>query len=381
MDRIKWILLVAASLSAAVAQAQSAAYIPAMNSDEVSLVNTRNPPAKLRTVTTGTTCPFGSAVSPLNNRIYITNTNVDQAGQVASALECDISGGGNPTDDYENTVAVLDQTGAVLGHIKIDTPNPAGVAVSPDGSHVYVASFGNGSNGTFSIIDAATDEVIQTLSEDLQAGPLNVAVAPDGKYVYVALANRCMIAVIEREETSVYRMVSQVAVGTLLSRGKCTPMDTGGVVTSPDGAWVYVVNNADNSVSVIDARRNLVTHTVTGLSNCPVAGALSPDGRFLYVTVSNGDWDTNCGPMPGKNHGYITRIDTTDFSTQELRPMTGDFFPYGIALTPDGRYVYATDLMNPRVVIIDTNDGSATTLPVGEDAYSVGLFISSGEEG
>ncbi len=376
MNPVKLIVIVAAGLWATVAGAQPAAYVPSMNSDNVAVIDTATPPRTLRTITSELTCPFGSAVSPAGDRIYITNTNVDQAGHLPSGLECDISGGGQPSEEYENTVAVLNGQGTLLSHIKIESPgNPGGVAVSPDGSRVYVANFGSGSNGTFSVIDAASEEVIVTLSTLLEKGPLNVAVSPDDDFVYVALANECMVAVIEKTDAYAYRVATKIAVGTLLSRGKCTPMDTGGVAVSPDGKYVYVVNNADNSVSVIDARRNLVVETVTQIANCPVADAVSPDGRYLYVTVSNGNWDTNCGPIPGKNYGYIAKIDTRDYTVQKMTPIEGDFFPYGIAVTPDGRHLYVTDLMSLNVAIIDTSNDTATVLQVGAEAFSVGMFI------
>jgi YVTN family beta-propeller protein len=58
------------------------------------------------------------------------------------------------------------------------------VAVSPDGGKVYV---GNGSLGSVSVIDAATNMVTATIP--VGTCPLGVSVTPDGSKLYVA--NEC----------------------------------------------------------------------------------------------------------------------------------------------------------------------------------------------
>ena len=65
-----------------------------------------------------------------------------------------------------------------------------GVAVTPDGKHVYVTN--DGSN-TVSVIRTATNTVVGL---PIPAGlrPTGVAVTPDGKHVYVANgdSDRCL---------------------------------------------------------------------------------------------------------------------------------------------------------------------------------------------
>ena len=62
---------------------------------------------------------------------------------------------------------------------------PEGVAVSPDGSRVYVANAGS---STVSVIDTATNTVTATIAVGLWR--YGVAVTPDGSKVYVANTNR-----------------------------------------------------------------------------------------------------------------------------------------------------------------------------------------------
>ena len=58
---------------------------------------------------------------------------------------------------------------------------PTGVAITPDGKHVYVA---NNTDGTVSVITTATGAVSGTIT--LDAIPNGLAIAPHGTQVYVA---------------------------------------------------------------------------------------------------------------------------------------------------------------------------------------------------
>ena len=87
-----------------------------------------------------------------------------------------------------NTVAVIDTvTNAVIATISISV-EPFGVAVTPDGSKVYVGNYGgydyNGATSTVSVISTATNTVIASVS--VGSNPFDVAVTPDGSKVYVA---------------------------------------------------------------------------------------------------------------------------------------------------------------------------------------------------
>src|SRR6516164_7921802 len=84
--------------------------------------------------------------------------------------------------NFSNTVTVIDTTtDKVVTTVDVGLA-PAGVAVTSDGSKVYIAN--EAVKGTVSVIDTATDSVSTTI--DLGLTPIGVAVAPDGSKVYVA---------------------------------------------------------------------------------------------------------------------------------------------------------------------------------------------------
>ncbi len=93
--------------------------------------------------------------------------------------------------DFGGTVSVIDTaTNNVIAIVPVGI-NPCGVAVTPDGTKVYVVNSGNYSvydnysvhDNTVSVIDTATNNV--TTNVTVGDGLLGIAVTPDGKSAYV----------------------------------------------------------------------------------------------------------------------------------------------------------------------------------------------------
>jgi len=82
---------------------------------------------------------------------------------------------------------------------------PFGVAVTPDGSKVYVTNL----NNTVSVIAAATNAVSATIS--VGNGPVGVAFTPDGSEAYVTNEFDHTVSVIA---TATNAVVATVDVGT-----------------------------------------------------------------------------------------------------------------------------------------------------------------------
>ena len=153
----------------------------------------------------------------------------------------------------DSTVSVIDTaTNTVVGS-PIPVGNvPIGVAVTPDGTKVYVTNFGS---ANVSVIHTATKTVVKTVP--VGTGPWAVAISPDGTKVYVANSAGNTVSVIRRPGNTV---VATIPVGNV-------PY---GVAITPDGTQAYVTNHSagpDNTVSVIAT----ATNTVAGLP-IPVGG-------------------------------------------------------------------------------------------------------------
>ncbi len=259
-----------------------------------------------------------------------------------------------------NTVSVIDTaTNAVTATIPVGY-EPFGVAVSPDGSRVYVANsclypICPINNDTVSVIDTASDTVTATIT--VGANPFGVAVSPDGSRVYVTNLGSDTVSVIGTASDTVTATIS-VGVGPR------------GVAVSPDGSHVYVANYGGNTVSVIDTATNQVTATI-GVGNSPFGVAVSPDGSRVYVAND------------GSN--TVSVIDTaTNQVTGSAIPV--EYEPLGVAVSPDGSSVYVANQCvsssctgNSTVSVIDTaNDSVVTTINVGIDPGSLGAFVGPG---
>jgi YVTN family beta-propeller protein len=183
-----------------------------------------------------------------------------------------------------NSISIIDtSTDKVIKTVNVGDSS-SGIAVSPDGKKIYVAKV---LSNTMSVIDTATDTVIKS-QVAVGTSPWGVAVSPDGRKVYVLnLGNspnyNGTVSVID---TATNNIVATVNVGTLSYE----------VTVSPDGTKLYVTNSGSNTVSVIDTATNKVTATVNGLNNPQgVAIAKVPD---LIVPIANFSSNVTKGYVP-----------------------------------------------------------------------------------
>jgi YVTN family beta-propeller protein len=124
--------------------------------------------------------------------------------------------------------------------------NPFGLAITPDGSRIYV-----GGGPVIRVWDTATNTLVTEIKGcSLSGAPSDLAVAPDGTRIYAATGYT--VCVIDAGTNTV---VAKVKLG-FRSR-------VAGVAVGADGSRVYVAHLRDNLVSVIDTATNKVVSTVT----------------------------------------------------------------------------------------------------------------------
>jgi YVTN family beta-propeller protein len=235
------------------------------------------------------------------------------------------------TNAADSTVSVISTaTNTVIATIPVGV-GPSGVAVTPDGSKVYVAN-GN----TVSVISAATNTVIATIPVHGTGVPRGVAVTPDGKKVYVANLSDNTVSVISTATNTV--IGSPIPVG----------VEPSGVAVTPDGSKVYVANAFDTTVSVINTATDTVIGSITGFYH-PEGVAVTPDGGKVYVT--------NIGNVDGTTVSVISTATNTVTATIRVGRV-----PEGVAVTPDGSKVYVANDFDSTVSVISaaTNTVIAT---------------------
>jgi YVTN family beta-propeller protein len=149
--------------------------------------------------------------------------------------------------------------------------------------------------------------------------------------------------------------VRLVTSATLRPAGRQIPLDTFPMSSalSPDGRFLLVLNGGYNppSISVIDTRSEKELGRVR-LDDAWLGLAFAPNGRNVYV---GGGSSATVYELELSPSGELKLSRTFPVVPAEARKHT-DFIG-DIALTPDGRLIYAADLFNNQVAVINPQSG------------------------
>ncbi|HUS15742.1 MAG TPA: beta-propeller fold lactonase family protein, partial [Chloroflexia bacterium] len=235
------------------------------------------------------------------------------------------------------------------------------VALSPDGLNAYVTSFNDDSLSVFrrDAVTGALTFVMDTVIHSDMDGPGMVRVSPDGTQVYVTAFTADSFLVFPRNP----------ATGIVGSADVWTQGDAGitglnypyGIAVSPDGRFIYVTSFLSDAVvrfyrdsdGFVGFDDELIDHT--HLDRAYLA-AISPDGKNLYVTGGHDSGDTTAGYISvfGRDglDGSLTylqqRHDGDSCGFFCILPLSG---AWGVDVSPDGQNVYVAGHYDDDVVV------------------------------
>ena len=272
------------------------------------------------------------AVSPDGAHLYVAGSDDDAVAVLARD---------HATGLLAFVGLVRDGIGGVTG-LRV----PTGVAVSPDGAHVYATSredaavvvFGrDAGTGMLAPVAVVRDGVGGVDGLDHAS---SVAVSPDGTSVYVTGAHDDAVAAFARDPGTGalgFLGVAREGVGGVTGIARPTA-----VVVSPDGASVYVAGGTDDAVAAFarDPGTGVLAFVAAyhgdggqGIDR-PQSLVVTSDGLDLYVAGHDDDGVVafRRDPMDGTlAFAGITR------ASGVLGGLRGAF---GVAATPDGGYVF-----------------------------------------
>jgi YVTN family beta-propeller protein len=227
-----------------------------------------------------------------------------------------------------------------------------GQAVVAEARFAYVANAGS---GDVSVIDTETGQVVgEPISAD--NGSWAVALTPDGKFLFVANYSASNVSVINTDTNQVLGQPIKVASSGFRATG---------VAISPDGKTAYVTSEGGfdpGLVTSIDVATRQVVGQPLKLKHGAGGIAIAPDGTRAYVS-SEGESGLLWLVYPGGS-SVARQVDV------------GAGHIGHIAVTPDGKYVLATDSASQGVSVIDASSFEVIGPPVKVGAGPQGLAIS-----
>ncbi len=201
-------------------------------------------------------------------------------------------------------------------HVKTDMPSPFFVTTSPDGSMLYIC---NQSGHSVTFVDARTQKVVGEIAVGVQ--PEAAAPTPDNSFLYVCNAESDNVSVIDIARKQV---VKEIKVGDWPS----------GIKISKDGKTAYVACSGSmwNTVDVIDTGRMEKVRSIFTSDYGPRTLDISPDGKTIAVVL-----DT-CGSI----NRSVNFIDLASGKVTEKRVIKESANLRDVVYTPDGQYVIVT---------------------------------------
>lgn len=205
-----------------------------------------------------------------------TNTVTSQVGFFNNPLYVVFNAAGTSawvSNNGADQVLELDQaSGNVLNTISTGV-GPEGLALSPDGSNLYVAN----SDGQITVVDTGSSSAVSYSGIAFWASQL--AVSKDGRYVFVTDNSGT-------GDIYVFDTVTHTRSNTITVAGVSEP--SSGVAVSNDGKTVFVATGPSGSSYVTEIDES--TQTVVGQIPCsfgPTFIAKHPSASTIYVTANS----------------------------------------------------------------------------------------------
>jgi DNA-binding beta-propeller fold protein YncE len=223
-------------------------------------------------------------------------------------------------------------------------------------------------------------EVVGCLSARALDAPVGLAVSPNGRNVYVATQYSNGVAIFNRDRKSGRLTQKPGRAGCVTENGlhgRCQDgvalWGTVAVAVSPDGRNVYAVgfgggaafrrNRATGALHQIPSRRGCVQEgghkgeCLKGRGFFESKGVVvSPDGKYVYVSNSLGVASFHRNPATGGLHqipGPAGCLSFRSYKVANCRFGKGMEEPDDLAISPNGRNVYATGRDTNSLAILD----------------------------
>ncbi|MFB3777403.1 MAG: multiheme c-type cytochrome [Bryobacteraceae bacterium] len=195
---------------------------------------------------------------------------------------------------------------------------PLNLAMSPDGSEVYVACEGSDS---VAVVSTARQEMVAEIP--VGGSPADVTFSPDGRLAFASNRHDDTVSVID---VRARKVTGTLSVGD----------EPHGVLTDKAARLLYVLNTSSDDISVFDVASLKQIKTLSA-GRGPWSLALSPDGERLMVTNMYANFAFRA-PFDSE----ISMIDATRGAIEERLKVAGANLMMGVDWHPSGEFALAT---------------------------------------
>ncbi len=283
--------------------------------------------------------PRGVIGAPDRRRLYVALSGSPLAGPGVDEKSLP------PADKAADGIGIVRLSDGRVERVLTGVSDPEQVALSPDGSRLFVASE---DSAVAAVINIVTGKIVT--KADVGGEPEGLAVS----------ATAGLLGVTSEETNSVTLLtLSDPKSAARLPVG-LRPRD---LAFTPDGKSLFVSGENDASLTVIDVPTRSVRQTLhlAGSGARPKGVAISPDGARVYVTTGRG------------GHVDVLDIGTLKF----IASIAVGARPWGIGLSPDGRYLYTANGPSNDVSVIDTVSLSVVaTVKAGEKPWGLTIVAT-----
>lgn len=247
---------------------------------------------------------------------------------------------------------------------------PFGLVVTPDGNWVLAAITEATATGVVpglgvyqrSGAGGTTLTLVHQYAVSANETPFGLALSPDGATVAMGTSTAVYLYHLSGLEAGApAAFIARVPTRSV----KQTSIDT---LFSPDGNFVFVALEYDNSVAVIDVVNRAYVGAIP-IGGTAVTGlALSPNGSTLYVVceVASEFAAQNPTSSADQNVGAITVVDVAQAETHPARSVIGKAFagraPVRIVASADGTTLWVTARGSNAVLKLDAATLLSTTV-------------------
>ena len=244
---------------------------------------------------------------------------------------------------------------APIGKIDVGGKGPRGIAVTPDGKFLLTA---NQHTADVSVIDTATSKVVRRIP--IGKNPEFMRIQHDGAMAYVTYEPSVVSgppgkAPKEEQGGSPAEVAAVDPQGGTAKSFLTGGRETEGIEFSPDGKYIVVANEGNDTVALYDKATGKVAKTIDikPWGSRPRGVKIAPDGKTYVVTMEN-------------SNNFV--VFDRDFNF--VRSVPTDQGPYGVSFDRGGRHILIAAARSGELEVFDaTTYASVAKAPLGKRCW------------